>query len=517
MPIHLIATAAGQLLYEACRGTINGLTKGWGEHKAKHSSSKGKSSSAAIVQQVKENPQWIQAQLQLQRQELADRRELARLQRELMRELQAEVIEVKLKEIQTLWDLDNWFSTLSREETKEILHKGQQQHRLLLLVSPPDISEDCPTSFRNNLKIELQSKLKTFMHQHYPVNVGAGSFADRPVEFYGDYFKQSISDINVKQLQKLLAPVPTVVLYSNISDYEVNFHIGYWGFHDEEVSLVPMQAWDWEQAQEELEAAGFNEKKSLRIIRQLIVAIHKLLAAFIADWYYLNIDATASYEPQLYNLQSEFAEEWFPPEVLQLYLDLLRDRQQQKLHAYTIESLQQPPWKCKLNWPFPHGLSLIERNVLIRLSSDGNLLGIESIYPIKSDLIKSDGDLGLFEYFSHQMNKFYLGGWNLCTGKRIEGKIYIILSLLFMFSSGVLVSSCSKFPVSSPDEQILVEKVYDQSTKTWNLQILYAGTGELLQVLSGHSQSIKQVFFSKNGKTLVSIGGDWRIKAWQRG
>ena len=35
MPIHLIATAAGQLLYEACRGVINGLTKGWGEHKIK--------------------------------------------------------------------------------------------------------------------------------------------------------------------------------------------------------------------------------------------------------------------------------------------------------------------------------------------------------------------------------------------------------------------------------------------------------------------------------------------------
>jgi hypothetical protein len=192
----------------------------------------GKSShSTAPVEQVKLDPRYVQAQveylhrketrdkelltitaaqaekrLQLQEQELQDRRELSGLQRELMRELQAQAIQVKLTEIQTLWDKDTWFSNLSRQETEQILQR--QQHRLLILISPPKISEDCPASFRNNLEIDLRS-VGTFLNHHYPQQSQLC-----PVEFYSDYFKRPISDIDVKRLQTILAPVPTAILYS---------------------------------------------------------------------------------------------------------------------------------------------------------------------------------------------------------------------------------------------------------------------------------------------------------------
>jgi hypothetical protein len=308
----------------------------------------GKSShSTAPVEQVKSDPRYVQAQveylhrketrdkelftitaaqaekrLQLQEQELQDRRELSVLQRELMRELQAQEIQVKLTEIQTLWDKDTWFSNLSRQETERILQR--QQHRLLILISPPKISEDCPASFRNNLEIDLRS-VGTFLNHHYPQQSQLC-----PVEFYSDYFKRPISDIDVKRLQTILAPVPTAILYSDISDYEVNFRVGFWGVQDSEVFLFPTQAWNWEEAKKELEADGENEIKALRIIRQLIVTVHKLLAAFLADLYYLKVDS--NYEPQLFSLASDFPHAW-----LNDYIKILKNIQAQQQEAYEQE------------------------------------------------------------------------------------------------------------------------------------------------------------------------------------
>jgi len=154
------------------------------------------SGSATLNQQIKKDPRWIKAQVRylhrqqareqeliaiasideervqeeranrIKTEELRDRRAISRLCRELMREFQAEAIRLKLSEIQIIWDRDNWFSNLSRQETEQILQ--QQQHRLLLLVSPAKISEDCPDSFRHNLNIELPAKLRSFLTSTTP-------------------------------------------------------------------------------------------------------------------------------------------------------------------------------------------------------------------------------------------------------------------------------------------------------------------------------------------------------------
>ncbi|GET40869.1 hypothetical protein [Microseira wollei] len=128
----------------------------------------GKSSQAPfLIEQVKSDPRYWEAQIEylkrkqarerellslctakvegriaLQEQELQDRRELSLLQRELLREWQAKAIQIKLNEIQMLWHKDAWFSNLSLPDTEQILQR--QQQGFLLLVSPPRISKYCP-------------------------------------------------------------------------------------------------------------------------------------------------------------------------------------------------------------------------------------------------------------------------------------------------------------------------------------------------------------------------------------
>ncbi|NET26508.1 WD40 repeat domain-containing protein [Okeania sp. SIO1I7] len=574
-----IFVAGTKFVSAAFQSALNGLAKGFTEAKAKQWSEtkkKQSSNSSAIVQQTKEQAQWIQAQseylkrreeretrleklqveqqklqayiageqaqreeralelkenelqlqaniaagqaqreehalqlkqeeLQIQQQDLQERRELARLQRELMRELHAKTVEVKLTEIQTIWDLENWFSKLSRQETEDILRKGQQQYRLLVLASPPDVSEDCPQSFRNNLKIEIQSKLREFLHQNYPLNPGADNFSPCPVEFYGDYFKEPISDIRVKQLQKLLAPVPTVVLYCQISDYEVNFHLGYWGLHDDEVSLLPIQTWDWEQAQEKLEKTGFDEKKSLRIIRQIIVMVHKLLAAFVVDLYYLNLDATASYEPRLFELEKEFAWQWFPQKLVKDYIEMLRQVQQRQRDAYEaeFEKLEAVSWRCTQS--FTGFYDDLYR--LVDISADGSKLVGERGY---GKIMKL---------------------WSLRTGKLIRafdsfGFEGLSKDGQILWRDSPVMPTIVSAPVEdqkidslafSPDRSLLVKPNYNETTETWNLEIIDAATDKLLETLPGHSGSIQQVIFSEDGNTMVSLGGDLVIKVWRRG
>ena len=120
---------------------------------------------------------------------------------------QAQAAKSKADELKLIWDKDNWFSKLDRQETMQML--GQTRHRLLILAACPDISPDCPESFRNNLKNEVRNSAGAFLSQHYPA-----ASETCPVEFYGDYFKTPISEIDARRLQSVLSAAPTAVLFS---------------------------------------------------------------------------------------------------------------------------------------------------------------------------------------------------------------------------------------------------------------------------------------------------------------
>ncbi|TAG95056.1 MAG: WD40 repeat domain-containing protein [Oscillatoriales cyanobacterium] len=488
----------------------------------------GPSGSATLNQQIKKDPRWMKAQVKyLQRQqrreqeliaiasieeewvqaerinrikaeELRDKRAISRLCRELMREFQAEAIRLKLSEIQTIWDRDNWFSNLSRQETEQILQ--QQQHRLLLLVAPAKISEDCPDSFRHNLNIELPAKLRAFLSQHYPQH---GDLC--PVQFYGDYFKKPISDIDVERLQTVLSPVPTAILYSDISDYEVNFHIGFWGVINQSVSLVTMQPWNWEEVYHQLKAEGKDEKLSLRIIRQIIVTIQKLLAAFLADLYYLNIDFT--HEPQLFNLKSEFAQEWFSQDWALPYIETLKEIQQQQRIAYQGEMrrLVFREAKAKAERKRVEDAELKHREE----ASAASRRAKELAYKLKNHNWQCVQTLPGHSSFVNSL-AISPDGKTLASGSWDKTiKIWNLETGAFIGTLSGHSDRVNSVTISG-DGKMLASGSSDETIKFWNLH-----TGELLCTFPGHSMEVNSVAISPNGRVIASSGGaDNTIKLW---
>ncbi|QIR38822.1 GUN4 domain-containing protein [Tolypothrix sp. PCC 7910] len=245
----------------------------------------------------------------------------------LLGEWQANQVQHQLKHIRNFFETRNLSTIFSQEETYKILGDKQTKHRLVVLLAPPNISPHCPSSFQHDLLIELPEKLKSFLHKDYPLNSDL-----YPVEFYGDYFLRAISDSELLQLQQILAPIPTVVLHSKITDYEVYFDVNFWYSSNSKIAKIHLPAWNWEEAYEALQASDYNNTRAIRTIRQIIVTLHQLLAAFITDWYYLNLSPI--YEPQLFYIEPKLALAQCSSEILQPYIDALRDMCLQHQQAF---------------------------------------------------------------------------------------------------------------------------------------------------------------------------------------
>ncbi|MEG4943283.1 WD40 repeat domain-containing protein [Microcoleus sp. F4-D5] len=441
--------------------------------------------------------------IELQEQEQRDRLKLAALQRDLMRELQAKDIQIKLAEIQTIWDKDTWFSKLNREETKQILL--EQQHRLLILLSPPKISKRCPETFCEDLPIEMRS-VGDFLRQHYPQQDVL-----RPVKFYSDYFTESIGDIDVERLQRILSPVPTTILYSDISDYAVTFRVGFWGFlNNQEVSLFSTKVFDWEEGKDALLASGVSEKKALRMIRQLIVAIHKLLAGFLADLYYLNINPC--YEPLLFKLKDELAQNGLAEEWVKPYFDILQDIQGRQRELYEqelkklieqVEAERQSQSSAQAEAQRQQQIEeaaqaeaqrqqQIEEKIIRKAYSFKCVKTLNGVAMSSVDCVVISPDGKTFaSNSSGNCSKL----WNLHTGELIR---------TFSADSGAVY--CVAI---SPHGKILASGSSDKQIKLWNLE-----TGQEISTLKGHSGLIRSLAFSPDGETLVSGSGDHTIRLW---
>lgn len=274
----------------------------------------------------------LQLTQRLAREEQAFRAQESELHRNLLRDLKAQEIDVKLRDIQTHWDAieKNWPSRLNRHDTEDLLLKGRQHYPLLCLVAPPNISRSCPTSFQDNLPQELRNHLKQFVREQY-------AEAAYPVEFYGDYFNRDIFDIDVKQLKNVLAPLPSVVIYCDITDREVYFHVGIWGWIDVEPLEIASSPWNWREERKRLEAQEADAEECLYQLRLQILSMYKVLVGFLADWYYLNLDR--NYSPHLLQLKSEFPSEWLTPQV-ELLEAVYRQNQAQNAYDSGLQALR---------------------------------------------------------------------------------------------------------------------------------------------------------------------------------
>jgi len=308
-----------------------------------------------------------------------------------------------------------------------------------------------------------------------------------------------------------------------------------------------MQPWNWEEVYHQLKAEGKDEKLSLRIIRQIIVTIHKLLAAFLADLYYLNIDFT--HEPQLFKLNAEFAQEWFSQDWALPYIETLKEIQQQQRIAYQGEmrrlvlreaktkaerkrvedaelkhreeasvasrrakelayKLKNYNWRCVHTLPghssfvnslaiSPDGKTLAsgswDQTIKIWNLETGEFIGTLTGHSdrVNSVTISGDGKL-LASGSSDETIKF----WNLYTGE-----------LLFTFPGHSMeVNSVA----ISPNGQVIASSGgADNTIKLWNLR-----TGELLRTLRGHLDNVNAVVFSPDGKILASGSSDATSKVW---
>ncbi|MBP0036594.1 MAG: 50S ribosome-binding GTPase [Roseofilum sp. SID1] len=320
-------------------------------------------------QQQVDNVKNFQAQqlLELQAKELEilekereDRRNVSHLYLQLVQNKNSQEIDLKIKKIQAEWDLENWTGVLSRDEMQQILEEGREKHRLLMLVSPPDI-ESCP-EFNNQLHKKVRSELKKFMEINYPLESELCS-----VEFYGKFFKSSVFDTEIKQYEKILSPIPTVVVYSDVTDEKVYFHVHGWGFPQPVSLTLP---WDWQEEREKLEQSEGND--SLRVMQNSIVDIHKLLASFLADLYYLQINP--SHEIRLFQLEGEFPTEW-----LQDQFEALQDLQKQVQLIYG-DNLMNANKKTLFNLSD----SLPKQRLAVRMREQSNVIesGSPTIYQI---------------------------------------------------------------------------------------------------------------------------------------
>ena len=267
----------------------------------------GESSVKALVPHEPNTSAQYQKLMRQYAQHQINQQEMGKQLLEILGAWQAQAAQSKADELKIIWDKDNWFSKLDRQETMQML--GQTRHRLLILAACPDISPDCPESFRNNLKNEVRNSAGAFLSQHYPA-----ASETCPVEFYGDYFKTPISEIDARRLQTVLSAAPTAVLFSEITDYQAHFHIGFWGLDAAQVTHCPLPVWNWEETYDALLAEGKDEKTAQRRIRQIIAQQHQLLAAYVADWYYLHLNP--AYQPKLLDLSAVFGEDaaaWAQP------------------------------------------------------------------------------------------------------------------------------------------------------------------------------------------------------------
>ncbi|NET74319.1 MAG: WD40 repeat domain-containing protein, partial [Sphaerospermopsis sp. SIO1G2] len=436
--------------------------------------------------------------MELRKEEIADRYKLSSLYLNLSRENTIQELEIKQQEIQGMFDQQKWPGILSRDEVQRIFRDEQKKPRLLMLVPPPDISNDFPVSFQDSLKKEIRNQLKLFLEKYYPLT---NDFC--PVEFYGKYFERSIFDAEVKQLETILSSVPTAIIYTDITDHEVYFNVKFWGFQ-EPVSLS-FEPWDWEEFREQLQEEGSDETKSLRAIRQTIVILHKLLAAFLADWYYLNLNP--NYEPQLFKLSADFPSVWTDGMLEKLRVILQRYRAAYNNELKILASVQQERpqnWHC-INTLYGHS----------------NYVFAIAINPQGKTFISGSADKTIKV-------------WDLETGentKTLTGHSNFVSSVVFSHDGSIIASGsydktfklwhdlksktfiehsgCVTSIAFSNDGKCFATSSMDKTIKIWDVK-----EEKLIYTISDHKNYINAIAFTQDGEKLISCDGDKNIKIW---
>jgi len=247
--------------------------------------------------------------------------ELQKLHISLLFKQHQELIALSIQKSQTDFEMAHGAKLMSSEETLRILQYAQKKQRLLLILSEPDVSDSCPKMFKDGLHRDARAGVKKFIERNYPLNSDC-----YPVEFFGKFFKSSVFDTEVKQLENLLIAVPTVVLYSDMTARNFNLSLYAWGLPEPVSETI---TWNWKEAKDRLIAQGIVEEEALWEISEIIIMLYQWFAALLADMYYLSVNPL--HEPRLFQLDGAAS---ITENLTTSYLDQLRELQQQVKISY---------------------------------------------------------------------------------------------------------------------------------------------------------------------------------------
>lgn len=182
------------------------------------------------------------------------------------------------RKLQEKWDEKTWFSKISRNEIERIL---KNQKELLILVSPPKFSSDCPKNLSENLPIEIDKEVKAFADF---LNEDVDSY---PIKVYTDFFKEAVTSVDLERLSDILSPLPFASISCAVTDYKLYIDCTISDFYEKNLISLPLKEWKWGQDYKELFRVGQSNSNRLKIVRQITVAIHKILVALLKDIYSL--------------------------------------------------------------------------------------------------------------------------------------------------------------------------------------------------------------------------------------
>jgi WD40 repeat protein len=471
-------------------------------------------------------------------------------------EWQADKIERQSFEMRDVFESRNLATVYSPSATYSFLQEAQKKHQLLVLVSPPQISASCPDSLRNDLAMELLEEMGSFLQHYYP-----GDHDCAPVKFAGDYFQRSISTADVHQLQAILSPIPTVVLYSVVSDHKIYLHVGLWHLQSQTVFKFSVMGWNWEEAVDQLKAHPHSEVQALRQVRKTITSVYQLLAAFAIDIYYLHLYPI--YSPQLPHLADYFQQAGLTAAAVQAYLNILTETQQKQHQDFSQQltasepaptAFAEPVVQHTEKWQLVDTLTSHHESVYsVSFSPDGKLLASAShdqtikLWQLASrqEFRTLTGHLWVYDVaFSHDGKLLASANgdhtvklWDVqsCLElQTLEAHTGNVAAVVFVPHTQMVISGSWDYTIKiwntktgnrirtlqghtslvnclavSPDGQTLASGSHDQQIKLWSLK-----TGQEITTLAGHDSSVNTIAFSPNGEMLASASDDRTIKMW---
>jgi len=228
----------------------------------------------------------------------------------LIQDSHTNALEMNRKKLQIETDKHYLNLEVSRDDIIRIL--SQEDGKFVIIPSPPKVFRGDVEAFKS-LEAEIPPKLKRIIEKYY-------GGATRGIIGCKNIFKDSVGETNALVVGELLAPIPTLILRSQVTHQHVYIAIT---ITCPVVKTVAPQTqnseqqftmqihrdhfllpeWNWMNLKKELEAQGQDCDTSSQVILDLISTIHSIVTLCFCDLYCLNLNP--SHIPKLFEFLAE--------------------------------------------------------------------------------------------------------------------------------------------------------------------------------------------------------------------